>query len=121
MLGAAAVALQRMAGAATLVDLFAARDVGSTGGSRKSCRRQHQDNRGDDEPDHETKATGNGLLPSAWRSTAQCIASSPRIEAASLACARSFRTRPAPKEALTAPCPRHDGSDKARAGRRGMS
>src|SRR5687767_12786314 len=43
------------------------------------------------------KAVGTGFWPSDWRSTAQCIASSPRMEAATLASSRSTRMGTAPR------------------------
>lgn len=46
---------------------------------------------------HDTKADGTGSWPSACRSTAQCIASSPRIDAATLASWRSGRIGTAPR------------------------
>ena len=41
---------------------------------------------------HETKAAGTGSSPRAWRSTAQCMASSPRMLAAAFESSRSLNS-----------------------------
>ena len=41
---------------------------------------------------YETKAAGTGSSPRAWRSTAQCMASSPRMLAAALESSRSLNS-----------------------------
>src|SRR5690606_34968446 len=52
---------------------------------------------------HDMKAEGTGGSPKAWRRTAQCMASSPRILAAALDRSRLSNTGTAPRYALTAP------------------
>src|SRR5690606_2320365 len=107
MLRAGAVGLDRMAGKAAVVDFLAM-------AQRRLVQRRprlpgHAD-RGEQQAEHadggrrpgvagahDTKAMGTGFSPSAWRRTAQCIASSPRMLAATFASSRSSNSGTAPR------------------------
>src|SRR5439155_4464679 len=97
-----AVVFERVAGEAARVDLLAAPRIARGGKGLRACG---HDERGRKRATrlHATNAIGTGGSPSALRSTAQCIASSPRMLAAALARSRSWKTGTAPRYALTAP------------------
>src|SRR5690606_36607130 len=103
-----AIVGDRVARQATLVDRLAAHGIARVAGSRRAgrggpCRaagqrRRHQATGADDDARlHDTNAPGTGSSPSAWRSTAQCMASSPRMLAAALARSRLSNTGTAPR------------------------
>src|SRR6185312_306383 len=104
-----AVVVQRMAGKATVVDVLATgRIAGGRLGSAWDREPDHENRKetGSNKTSHgrasagsaqDMKASGTGGWPSAWRRTAQCIASSPKIDAAALASSRSVRIGTAPR------------------------
>src|SRR6185312_5462809 len=89
------VVCQRVARHATYIDLLAVLHIRRrlrAGSAECDGAGQHQAARL-----HDMKAVGTGGMPSAWRSTAQCMASSPRMLAAALARSRLRKRGTAPR------------------------
>src|SRR5262249_12922218 len=107
MPGACPIVGQRMAGGAARVYRFPGVGVANWRRHGRDCpggrERQSDQHLQGGIHLHDMNADGTGASHRAWRNTAQCMASSPRMLAAALARSRFPNNGTAPRYALTAP------------------